>query len=148
MESPCPKTFFGRSLAIIIVPVLTLQFVLIYVFYERHWEDVGRRLALALGGQVSYVIEDFLKEKDANEHKNMFLKAERLFLIKSNFYINATLKDYNQHEITSLLDNTLKNSLKERIYVPHKFDTKIISLIFNVNINSFFLQFKSTNIKI
>ena len=50
-----PKTFFGRSLVIILIPVLLLQLVLIYFFYERHWDDVGRRLALALGGQISYL---------------------------------------------------------------------------------------------
>ena len=52
-----PKTFFGRSLVIILIPVLLLQLVLIYFFYERHWDDVCRRLALALGGQISYIIK-------------------------------------------------------------------------------------------
>ena len=47
-----PKTFFGRSLAIIIIPMLILQTVLTYFFYERHWEDVGRRLVLGLGGAI------------------------------------------------------------------------------------------------
>ena len=58
-----PKTFFGRSLVIILIPVLLLQLVLIYFFYERHWDDVGRRLALALGGQISFIIKT-LEEKN------------------------------------------------------------------------------------
>ena len=48
-----PKTFFGRALTIIVVPMLILQTVLTYFFYERHWEDVGRRLVLGLGGQIA-----------------------------------------------------------------------------------------------
>ena len=76
-----PKTFFGRSLAIILIPVLILQCVLIYVFYERHWDDVGRRLALAIGGQISFIIDNVsantLDEKQMNQ---LFKRAESSFL--------------------------------------------------------------------
>ena len=53
-----PKTFFGRALTIIVVPMLILQTVLTYFFYERHWEDVGRRLVLGLGGQIAFIISE------------------------------------------------------------------------------------------
>ena len=78
-----PKTFFGRSLVIILIPVIILQLVLIYFFYERHWDDVGRRLALALGGQISFIIET-LEDKDyaTNAIKKEFSKAESSFLLK------------------------------------------------------------------
>ena len=68
-----PKTFFGRSLVIILIPVIILQLVLIYFFYERHWDDVGRRLALALGGQISFIIE---------------IKA---YILQKNIYLNLKL---------------------------------------------------------
>ena len=60
-----PKTFFGRALTIIIVPMLILQTVITYFFYERHWEDVGRRLVLGLGGQISFIISE-LENKEKN----------------------------------------------------------------------------------
>ncbi len=138
-----PKTFFGRSLAIIIVPVLTLQFVLIYVFYERHWEDVGRRLALALGGQISYIIEDLSDKNKIIKIEEIFSKSERLFLIKSVLLKNKGLKDFEQHQVSTLLDNTLKNSLKERIYLPYKFDTKNVknTVIIYVEIDQGVIKF-------
>ena len=40
--------------------MLILQAVLIYFFYERHWEDVGRRLVLGLGGQIEFLISELL----------------------------------------------------------------------------------------
>ena len=122
-----PKTFFGRSLAIILIPVLILQCVLIYVFYERHWDDVGRRLALAIGGQISFIIDNVsannLDEKQMNQ---LFKRAESSFLIKSRLAKGTFLENVQQHKVSSLLDNTLFESLRERINYPYKFDTKSI----------------------
>ena len=104
-----PKTLFGRSLVIILIPVLILQFVLIYFFYERHWEDVGRRLALALGGQISFII-DTLQENNFSESslEEQFNKAEKNFLLKSKWYPKQNLKNYNQNKVITLLDKTLQ----------------------------------------
>ncbi len=119
-----PKTFFGRSLAIIIIPMLILQTVLTYFFYERHWEDVGRRLVLGLGGQIAFLISE-LESKPSSEN-NLFFLAEQNFLIKSKMDTIKTLDDYHQHRIRSRLDKTLKLSLKERLNKPYKFDTRSI----------------------
>ena len=139
-----PKTFFGRSLVIILIPVLLLQLVLIYFFYERHWDDVGRRLALALGGQISYIIKT-LEEKNfsPNDVKAQFEKAESNFLISSNWYPNVDLKNFRQKEVNSLLDKTLEKSLAERIKHPYSFDTKLIKnkVIIYVAVNNGVLKF-------
>ena len=139
-----PKTFFGRSLVIILIPVLLLQLVLIYFFYERHLDDVGRRLALALGGQISYIIKT-LEEKDfsSSDIKTQFKKAESNFLISSSWYPEESLKRFGQKEVTSLLDKTLEKSLAERINYPYSFDTKLIKnkVIIYVSVNNGVLKF-------
>ncbi len=139
-----PKTFFGRSLVIILIPILILQFVLVYVFYERHWEDVGRRLALALGGQISYMIEEMSTNNyDDFEIIESFNRGNRFFLLKSKLHKGKAIDDFYQHKISSLLDNTLLNSLKERIQYPYKFDTKKIkdTVILYVEIEKGVIQF-------
>ncbi|MBF96970.1 MAG: Osmolarity sensor protein EnvZ [Alphaproteobacteria bacterium MarineAlpha9_Bin4] len=117
-----PKTFFGRSLAIIIIPMLILQTVLTYFFYERHWEDVGRRLVLGLGGQLAFLISEL--ENEPSSESNLFFLAEQNFLIKSKVDTINNFADYRQHKIKSLLDKTLSHSLKERLNKPYKFDTR------------------------
>ena len=139
-----PKTFFGRSLVIILIPVLILQFVLIYFFYERHWEDVGRRLALALGGQISFIL-DTLEENSFSEDSiiKQFDKAEKIFLLKSKWHPEQSLKNYNQNKVTSLLDKTLEKSLAERINYTYKFNTKLVknTVLIYIAINNGVLEF-------
>ncbi len=122
LKSFLPKTFFGRSLAIIIIPILILQAVLTYFFYERHWEDVGRRLVLGLGGQISFLVSEL--ESNPLLKSNLFFLAEQNFLIKSRIESNKSFDEYPQHQIRSVLDKTLNFSLKERLYKPYKFDTR------------------------
>ena len=106
-----PKTFFGRALTIIIVPMLILQTVITYFFYERHWEDVGRRLVLGLGGQISYLIAELENNKKSKEI--LFSLAEENFLIKSKIETNKSLEEYQQHKVKSLLDKNLYFSLRK-----------------------------------
>jgi two-component system, OmpR family, osmolarity sensor histidine kinase EnvZ len=139
-----PKTLFGRSLVIILIPVLILQFVLIYFFYERHWEDVGRRLALALGGQISFII-DTLQENNFSKYsiKEQFNKAEKSFQLKSKWHPEQSIKNYNQNKVTTLLDKTLQKSLAERIKYTYKFNTKLVknTVVIYVAINNGVLEF-------
>ena len=40
-----PKTLFGRMLSIILVPMILVQVITIFIFYERHWDTVTRHMA-------------------------------------------------------------------------------------------------------
>lgn len=51
-----PRTMFGRSLLIVVLPIILLQILVTYIFYERHWDNVARRLAQGVAGEVAAVI--------------------------------------------------------------------------------------------
>ena len=52
-----PRSLFGRALLIIVTPLVLLQLVAAYIFYERHWDTVGRHLALGLANDIATVIK-------------------------------------------------------------------------------------------
>lgn len=51
-----PRSLLGRSLIIIIMPVILLQLVSALVFYDRYWSTVTRRLSDALAGEIATVL--------------------------------------------------------------------------------------------
>ncbi|WP_169570143.1 ATP-binding protein [Sneathiella limimaris] len=51
-----PRTLFGRSLLIVVLPTILLQVLATYIFYERHWNNVARRLAQGVSGEIASVI--------------------------------------------------------------------------------------------
>ena len=52
-----PRTIFGRSLLILIMPVLLLQAITTYIFFDNHWEKMTNRLAFAVAGEVAIMAE-------------------------------------------------------------------------------------------
>ena len=67
-----PRTLFGRSLLIIITPVVMLELVATWIFYERHWDNISHRLSSALAGDVAMVIDELSRdETDAEKLKTL-----------------------------------------------------------------------------
>lgn len=52
-----PRTMFGRSLLLIVMPLVLVQIISTWVFYARHWETVSRRLSSDVAGEIGMVIE-------------------------------------------------------------------------------------------
>ena len=48
-----PRGLFTRSLLIITVPIVSLLLIISYVFFDRHWESVSRRLSEAVAANIS-----------------------------------------------------------------------------------------------
>src|SRR6201994_1715050 len=62
-----PTGLYARALLIMIVPMVILQSVVAFVFMERHWNTVTRRLSAAAGQDIASLIDvykDFPQDKD------------------------------------------------------------------------------------
>ena len=51
-----PRGLFGRSLIIVIAPMLLLQIVATFVFLDRHWEKVTRGLAYMAANDMALIM--------------------------------------------------------------------------------------------
>jgi two-component system osmolarity sensor histidine kinase EnvZ len=52
-----PKGLLGRSLLIIVTPLILVQFVTAYFFYYRHWDTISKRFARTLAGDIAQIVE-------------------------------------------------------------------------------------------
>src|SRR5215475_13753916 len=56
-KSVLPKGLYARALLIIIAPMVILQSVVAFVFMERHWNVVTRRLSAAVVQDIAALID-------------------------------------------------------------------------------------------
>jgi len=52
-----PKSLFGRSILLLVVPMVLLQLIAAFAFYQRHWDTISRRLSGGIAGEISAVLE-------------------------------------------------------------------------------------------
>lgn len=67
-----PYGLFGRTVLIIMLPILLLQITTTYIFFDRHWTRMTSRLAFAVAGEIAS-ISDLIEAapKDNIEHLNI-----------------------------------------------------------------------------
>lgn len=118
-----PVSFFGRSLLILLLPLLLLQMVSAFVFYSRHWEDVGRRLTLGLGGDISILVDALEKYPAGPERDWIISRAHHNFSLTVSWKEGEKLNSKPPHRPFGAVDWTLKRVLPERLAYPFHFDT-------------------------
>ena len=52
-----PRSLLGRSLLIILLPLVLVQAVALQIFYGSHLDIVSRRLSSAVAGEIAYTLE-------------------------------------------------------------------------------------------
>ena len=123
-----PRSLFGRSLLIVILPLLILQAVLAYVFYERHWDTVTRWLAVGLAGEVGLIV-DLLQSAESNA-----ARSEVLELARDHFGIAVSLEPGGALApaieaaglvVPSRLDRTLTETFAAELDRPFVIDTRM-----------------------
>lgn len=72
-----PKTLFARALLILVLPILLIQLIAVYIFYDRHWASVTRQLSSSLAGEVTWLVEHWEHANDVERRKWLALQASR-----------------------------------------------------------------------
>ena len=58
-----PHTLYGRSLMIIVVPILLLQMIVAYIFIDRHLDSMSDKLVYALAGEIGMIIDQIKQSR-------------------------------------------------------------------------------------
>jgi len=124
MRNFMPRGLFGRSLLIVVIPLVLLQAVSAYVFYSRHWQDVGRRLALGFAGDIAFIVDAIEVSDDVVDRSWMIRRARTYLAMEVSFTEGAVLPDAPPHALFGPVDWMLARVLPERIGYPFQFDTR------------------------
>ncbi|HUC63223.1 MAG TPA: ATP-binding protein [Alphaproteobacteria bacterium] len=118
-----PRTLMGRSLLIIVTPLLLLELVTTIVFYDRHWDTITHRLASTLSGDVAMIVA-YAEEYPDPEHRAWLVRtAADTMAIRVRFEPGAQLQKLVPPPVHDELDTMLVPLLSERVVHPFQVDT-------------------------
>lgn len=123
-----PRTLLGRSFLIIVMPLVLLQVISTWVFYDRHYDTTTKRLSQALAGEIAIVIDMLERTPDPTRRAQIFFLARRtmrldLTLIE-NRQISGMASVFSGGPFASILERKLTTALKETVGRPFLIDTR------------------------
>jgi two-component system osmolarity sensor histidine kinase EnvZ len=123
LKSILPKGLYARALLIIIAPMVILQSVVAFVFMERHWNTVTRRLSAAVTQDIAAVIDlrkGFPQDRGYAELRR--IAQDRLGLVV-DFLPVTEMPPIGPKPFFSLLDQALSEEVRKQIGRPFWIDT-------------------------
>ena len=117
-----PQGLLGRSLLIIVTPLIVVQLVSTYIFYATHWDTVAKRLALALAGDIGAVIESLRAFPDPESQLRTLRIAANRMDLDIRFEAGGILPNVQQEPPLGIMDKALHEALRDRLQRPFLVD--------------------------
>lgn len=118
-----PKGLYARALIIIITPIVLLEGVVAFVFMERHWQAVTRRLSEATARDVAAIIEIYKTYDHDDEYRKLIDIARDNLDLSLQILPSGDLPPAQPKPFFALLDRTLSNEIRKQIRHPFWIDT-------------------------
>jgi two-component system osmolarity sensor histidine kinase EnvZ len=116
-----PRTMFGRSLLIVVMPIILLQAIAAWIFYDRHWAAITWRLANGVASNVALSIEAMRYAATPEETARLLEHAGALTELRFTLEPGARLPPPGPTSGT-LLEAQLRAGLRARIDFPYRVD--------------------------
>ncbi len=118
-----PRTLLGRSILIIGAPLVLVQVIATAVFYERHYDNITKRLARAIAGEVAVVIQLLDDVPEVALSSGQLDLAETVLQFDIAFEAAARLPEQPPPPDNSVLAGKLSHALDQRLVYPFQIDT-------------------------
>ena len=118
-----PTSLWGRSLLIIVLPVLLMQVAVTWAFFEAHWQTVTARLSEGLAGDIAWAVESYRDDPSSANLDVIADRAERSMQLSIALQPGRTLPDERDPSIFGVVDRTLNEALDARLDDPFWFST-------------------------
>jgi two-component system osmolarity sensor histidine kinase EnvZ len=119
-----PRSLLGRSVMIIVTPLILLQLVTTSVFYDSHWDTVTKRLARGVAGDIAAVISMMEQDTSGASWQRLFQMAQENMQLRISFEPEARLPDVSFTLRQTLVDRNLGTALAELVKRPFLIDTR------------------------
>ncbi|MDD2794269.1 ATP-binding protein [Acidocella sp.] len=111
-----PRTLLGRSLLIVLIPLVLLQAVALLLFYGNHLNELSRRLAGGVAGEVGFMIDEIDRAPDTRGL--IIQETDRYFQFSTVFLRNQVLRRLPPPDAPGPVDDDLARGLAQNLHRP------------------------------
>ncbi|WP_298746399.1 ATP-binding protein [uncultured Brevundimonas sp.] len=118
-----PTSLWGRSLLIIVLPVLVMQVAVTWAFFDMHWQTVTARLSEGLAGDIAWASESYADDPTPRNLEIIADRAQRSMSLSVDLREGDVLPEEPDRGPIGVIDRTLEEALRSRVDRPVWFST-------------------------
>lgn len=122
IKNMLPRGLYGRSLIIIVAPMVLLQIVVTYMFLERHWQLVTERLSASAVSEIALLLNEYERNPTKERAETLSREARETLTLSVAFLPGEKLPD-RPASTGGLLESSLSANLREKVQRPFWIDT-------------------------
>ena len=144
-----PQTLLGRSILILVVPLIILQIIITVIFYNRHWDTITRHRTIDFVNDITLVVESFEKNKSRENQIWILSNVSEKLQLQTIYIENKKLSFEKDKQKISKLEKYLLENLdplgkKFNLNINNK--KKLITVM--VEVNNGILEFRANKKRI
>ncbi len=117
-----PRSLMGRVLLIIVAPILIMQLVITWVFFDMHWEAVTAKLSEGMVADIAWAVNSYEADPTPANLDRIAAQAQSMQL-SFKLQRNVDLPENRRPSIFVPLDRAIDNALHYGLDEPYWFDT-------------------------
>jgi len=121
-----PRSLLGRAVLIIVTPLILLQVISTWVFYDRHYDTITKRLAQGLAGDVAAVISLMERDPSLQQRREAFQLARSAMQLQLSLTERTALPELTRPRVRTVVEARLEEALTERLRQPFVLDARSI----------------------
>lgn len=123
LSGAMPKGLYARALIIIIAPIVVLEGVIAFVFMERHWQWVTRRLSEATARDIAALIQVYEYDTSRSNYDRLIKLARDKMDLSMQILPAGNLPPPRPKPFFNLLDQALSREISRHVKRPFWIDT-------------------------
>ncbi len=127
-----PRGLFGRSLLIVLLPLVLLEAVALQIFYGNHLSVLSRRLAGAVAGEVAFMIDEI--DRYPQTRNLIIQETGQHFQFNTLFMPGEVLRHLPPPNVPGPVDTDLANALSSELKRPFNVNWSAMPGIVRINV--------------
>ncbi|HKT20029.1 MAG TPA: ATP-binding protein [Stellaceae bacterium] len=117
-----PRSLWGRSLLIIVLPMVLTQILATWIFYDRVWDTISRRLSTAVAGDIGFTVSTLVYADDPLQRRQILDRAAGVTSLSYTFHPDERLPAGLRFTNGSQIETQLAAAMAERVGRPFLID--------------------------
>lgn len=126
IKSLVPNSLLGRSLLILIIPVLLIQIFTSFMFFDRHWSKMTSRLAYGIAAEIAQTVRKIEAAKSSKEleqiKKDVAQDFEFTLTYEENHILGPEHGISSMYIWNSMATQNLTEHLRDMLHKPFVLD--------------------------